>query len=340
MTVRPARADAYDAALTRAVAAKERALDSRVPGDWEQALDGFQQAHALRSAPETSYEIGYAAEMLRQDDLAVEAYEAAVEEGLSGPGLERAKKFVQAHASEMGRLDIRGPEGTKLRLRGAYRATLPLDRPLVLFTGETVVSFEAPDGSTESRTVELRAGERRTLELDKADEPEPPSNDVPESRRQVSSHGSRTSAEPPSPPPKPDRPAPVEDSSSPLAWALVASGTGLAAVSGAVVFVAFDRIDTNRISLEALCAELDGPDQCPVAKSDADVPLAQEHVNAIETWKAVRLGAWVGLGAGVATAAAGALLLALAPDPGQGAGLTLGVAPTVGGAVLSCGRRF
>jgi len=79
-----ARADAYDATLTRAIAAKERAMDVNEPARWEEALRLFQEADAIRATREASYELGHAAERLARTDLAVEAYEAALNLGLTG----------------------------------------------------------------------------------------------------------------------------------------------------------------------------------------------------------------------------------------------------------------
>ena len=59
-----ARADAYDATLTRAIAAKERAMDVNEPARWEEALRLFQEADAIRATREASYELGHAAERL------------------------------------------------------------------------------------------------------------------------------------------------------------------------------------------------------------------------------------------------------------------------------------
>ena len=60
-----ARADAYNATLTRAIAAKERAMDVNEPARWEEALRLFQEADAIRATREASYELGHAAERLR-----------------------------------------------------------------------------------------------------------------------------------------------------------------------------------------------------------------------------------------------------------------------------------
>lgn len=114
--------DAYSAALTRAIAAKERALDVNEPPRWEEALHLFQEATALRATREAAYEIGFAAERLSRTDLAVESYEAAIALGLSGPPSARAGAFVAAHAPALARLEVRGPPGARLSIAGVERA--------------------------------------------------------------------------------------------------------------------------------------------------------------------------------------------------------------------------
>ena len=107
-----ARADAYDATLTRAIAAKERAMDVNEPARWEEALRLFQEADAIRATREASYELGHAAERLARTDLAVEAYEAALNLGLTGQPRSKAEAFVGAHAAALARVSDQGRHPT------------------------------------------------------------------------------------------------------------------------------------------------------------------------------------------------------------------------------------
>ncbi len=92
-----ARADEYDVALLRAVAAKERALDSGHEVDWERALAEFEALAALRRTREAEYEIGFCATELGRIEVAVAAYRAALELGLGGRAAERARAYLGAH---------------------------------------------------------------------------------------------------------------------------------------------------------------------------------------------------------------------------------------------------
>ena len=156
--------DAYGAALTRAIAAKERALDVNEPPRWEEALRLFQETAALRATREAAYEIGFAAERLSRTDLAVESYEAAITLGLSGPP-SVAGAFVAAHAPALARLEVRGPAGTRLSVAGVERGRLPLPRPLVLFPGEIELEVVDTGGHTATVTAHLEAGRSDVLDL-------------------------------------------------------------------------------------------------------------------------------------------------------------------------------
>jgi hypothetical protein len=93
----PARADAYEDALVRAVAAKEQALDAGDEARWHETLSRFREVNAVRETFETQYEIGFAAEQLADRELAASAYARALELGLTGTGRDHAQAFLAAH---------------------------------------------------------------------------------------------------------------------------------------------------------------------------------------------------------------------------------------------------
>jgi hypothetical protein len=363
-------ADAYEATLTRAIAAKERAMDVNEPTRWEEALRLFQEADALRATRETKYELGYAAERLHRHDLAVESYEAALDLGLTGPPRAKAEIFAGEHASVMARLEIRGRAGDRVRVAGIDRGRLPLARPLVLFADESLLEIIAPDGRRSFFPVHLAAGHLDVVDVygfhpafvpppapapvpappvaapatpapplvaPRAPEPAPGPTPAPWSRAQA----------PTAPPPEPAAPAPAPEAARhPLSKWLIAGGLGLGVASGFMILHAESRLSTLRGDLLLHCQVLsDGNDACQTADSGVgERDAAQSDVNGIATWKAVRLASWVATGAGLATAAVG-VALALsggggaeapaagrpAPAPGAAAGWSFGV--TAGGGV-------
>jgi len=312
-------AEAYTAALTRAIAAKERALDVNEPPRWEEALRLFQEAAALRDTRECAYEIGVAAERLSRHDLAVEAYEAAVDLGLIGPPRTRAQTFVSAHASVMARLTVRGPAGRVVNVAGVRRGRLPLQRPLVLFPGEVRLEIAGPGDTINSVTIRLRGGQLEVLDLDRqtpaakppvaeANPPAPP----PVAPRPAAEGDTDLLPLPPRPadgrpaangPTSPDRPE--VDVSSRGIW-IAGIGATIAIAAAILLTVSSSKIQSDRDALPAKCYTAVVNDACLAQPMEG--PVVQSLVDSIATWKAIRTGAYVGLGVGAAALAGGILL--------------------------------
>jgi hypothetical protein len=328
--------DAYGAALTRAIAAKEQALDRGEPARWEEVVRLFQEADAIRPARESKYEIGFAAERAARADLATEAYEAALDLGLVGPARAKAQAFVAAHAAALGRLVLRGPPEVRIRIAGVDRGGLPLARPLVLFPGTIQIDLTFPDGRQSIETVRLRAGQVESLEV---------AGTAPAAAAAATPAAAGAT---PSPPPAaisldtgPELLAPAPDGKLPDGTALAAGagaaegdrapaprasrsgwwlvGAGAAAVATGAILIASagDRISEARRDLAAACDVPDGPDGCMNAKPDRQLE-AQDHADRIATWKAVRTGSWIGVGVGALAAGLGAWFL-LTDSGGMGA---------------------
>jgi hypothetical protein len=300
----PARADRFEAALVRAVALKEQALDARDNARWMEVLRAFQAAEEQRATPEVLYEIGFAAERLRQDDLACESYEAALSLGLTGPARDKASAFVSRHEGELARVRIEGPEGARIYVAGVVRGTLPLLHPLRTFAGPTRVLVTLPDGRERSRDVHLVAGEDALLDFtesvpvapaaDIAVEPAPTGAAPLPQAQAPSGAASRLSV---------PRPSPAAQR-SPVPLVLIVAGGGLALAGAVIVPVSYERLAAERGDLTHSCAERSGRDVCLHA-APGRVEAAQSDVDAIATWKGVRTAALVGGISGVAAAALG-----------------------------------
>lgn len=334
----PASAETYEASLVRAVAAKERALDDDDDAHWRDALRLFRAADAIRSTPEARYEIGHAAQRLGQVDLAFEAYEAALELGLDGPARDKASEFVAAHTNDVARIVVTGPAGATLTVNGAPRATLPAARPIVVSTG--VVTLELSTGDARaSRTLELAPGARETVDLSPAQPRPAPPSETP-------------SLAPSSPEPRdlavaPARPhATVGRGATPGAWVLIGSGAAFVVAGAILIPIANGRIDDARNGLNQSCQYRNGLDGCFTANPGSQ-QTAQDQVDAIATYKAVRTGAWLGLGAGGIALITGIALEvhspAARPEPSARSaerGWTLDLAPRRGGSVVAVQHAF
>jgi hypothetical protein len=315
----PAVADEYDALLARAIAAKERALDTNDPAAWEDALSLFQQADRIRSTKESKYELGGAAARLRQDDLAVEAYESALALGLEGAARDKAQEFIQQHQNDVGRLEVVGPAGAEVWVGTRQRGVLPLGRPLVVFAGKRRVRV-AHGEREQLLEVEITAGKQQRADFVPlfAESPTP------------ATPPPKTTPSAPRAPEGPILTQPAPDDDHTLAWTLVIAGGATAAVGLGVVIGASSSIDTRRERLARLCAVPNGEDGCTSAQP-GQREAAQSEVDSIATWKALRIGGWVGLGVGAVAAGTGLVLLlggsrekasahwSVAPLPGGGA---------------------
>jgi hypothetical protein len=91
------------------------------------------------------------------------------------------------------------------------------------------------------------------------------------------------------------------------AWALVAGGLAVAVAGGALIWVSQGKIDDNRATLGRTCLNPPVGDTCAVSLSGMQ-GAAQSAEDAIATWKAVRLGSWIGVGVGAAMAVTGVAL--------------------------------
>jgi hypothetical protein len=107
-----------------------------------------------------------------------------------------------------------------------------------------------------------------------------------------------------------------------------------------VLWIVQGEIKQSQAQLDSLCAQLDGPDNCRHANSEAETPLAQDEVDTIATLRAVQLGSWIGLGAGAVTAVTGAVLLLNRPGHSEPQQSALRIDPTAQGGMVRWVQRF
>jgi hypothetical protein len=226
---------------------------------------------------------------------------------LTGPARVKATEFVTEHAAKTAHLQVTDPSGAEISVNGVRRSTLPLARPLVVFAGDAMLELAVGDERV-SRRVNLSPGERTTVDLSPARAPAEPA--APET---------------PSAGPAPPAPRPAESPAIPghstgdfavpsrnshgAAWLLMGLGATVTVLGAAVVPISNGRIDDARGGLAQSCQRLSGPDAC-VTPHAGRVQEAQDQVDTIATWKALRTGAWISLGAGVVTLVTGIALRA------------------------------
>jgi hypothetical protein len=330
-----AHADAYDAAMAQGAAAKEHALDVNDAASWEEALTRFLDADALRATKESKYEIGFAAAHLREDDLAVQAYEQAIGLGLSGPAQSKAAAFIADQSPKLARVSVKGPAGATVIVGRRRRGVLPLAAAIVVFPGVVRVRVTTATGTVD-KDVEVKEG--AIGELDFSTVAPAPSTSVT----------AAPSASASAPPPIVDAPPPVvspKPASNGVGWTFVAIGGGVALASAITFGISAATISGRRDALSQSCDHPDG-DRC-VSTADFKRDDAQSDSNALATWKPIRTISAIGFGVGLAVVAIGIVDLVGGSNGKKSdtASVTkhtwsANVTPTIGGAYVSTGFHF
>lgn len=326
-------ADAYDAAMARAIAAKEKAIDSNDPAAWDEALRLFIEADAIKPTKDSKYEVANAAVKLKEDDLAFEAYENAIALGLSGKPKEKAQTFLSAHQSIMARLDVRGPAGAEVFIGPRSRGTLPRP-PIVVFAGPVKLKVVA-SGRVAEESLTVKEGVTVGIDLSAklAPPPAPTATAAPSA-----------SAAAPAPHPEDSATVPLADTGAgarTLGWSLVVTG-GVLTVGAAVgVLVTGRGLDNRLAALREHCQtfKTDDSDQCAVGKPEYQA-AAQSDNDAIATWKGVRTASWVTGGVGLMILGVGLLRLATAPSPPKASAFQPTFTVGMNGAYVGLGGAF
>ena len=335
-------ADAYEDALVRAVAAKERALEQQDQAAWEETFRLFRVVDGIRRGPDTQYELARAAEQLGRFDLAVEGYEVALELGLAGRARERATRFLEKRGGQVGRIVVRGASGASVVVNGEPRGQLPLQRPIAVLPGRVEIEVRGEEAAWRGTTT-IRAGQ--VLHIKPAEpRPKPVTPDrasattaaaAPEpAARPVTSPPAQPAASvPPSPPP----PAVTEvaaSSPSRLGVGLTVAGGAILLVSGIIVPVAARGVEVGRMDLARYCEQQRG-DTCPSPYAGQST-AAQDAVDAIETWKNIGIAGFVGLGVGLLTTTVGVAFLARSSSASaRAAPVRLSLGPDGGGILVA-----
>ncbi|HEX6767294.1 MAG TPA: PEGA domain-containing protein [Polyangiaceae bacterium] len=293
---RPALADGYDSAVTRAAAARDRALETDNARDWQEALELFAAAIEFRPTKEAEFEFAEAALRLELEDEAFTAYRAALALGLEGKARERAAAFVETHEPRLGRLAVSGPTGARVYVDERKRGVLPLAEPIVVSPGTRSVHVDATNFRSFERHVVVDAG--ATTAITATLEP------------LVASPAS--SARTPSDTAQRALPTSKE---SPHVWATPAliAGGGLVLAGAATFVVTTIALGNQRDKLDKQCVIVDG-DECAATTPEL-VSAAQATSDDIATSKTVR---WVSVSAaavGAGIAAVSLIVLTGSSEP-------------------------
>lgn len=135
-------------------------------GSWDIAVREFEAAFDASPHYAVLYNLGLAYAAQGRPAEAVEALERYLREGAARIPAERAdsvRKTIEENRGQTGELllDV-SPEGADVAVDGRRRAA---DKPLVLSAGAHTISIEAAEKAPETRTIEIRPGQRSELRL-------------------------------------------------------------------------------------------------------------------------------------------------------------------------------
>jgi hypothetical protein len=211
----------------------------------------------------------------------------------------------------------------------------------VLFPGDVRIDIVDPVGGPASITVRLQAGHLDVLDLDKtppvpkqatasgdgaAQAPaSPPPAPPPRTESATPPPRTEIAPAPPVPPPptvsdarprEPDtgklmdldaRPPEPEPDVSTRGWWLAGAGAVVTIAAVVLLPISSGRIESDRRELATHCVDMMiMNDTCTAMLGQG--PAAQSLSDSIATWKAIRIGAMVGIGVGLATVGSGLLL--------------------------------
>jgi len=133
-------------------------------GQMEAALEKFEKAYAVYPAPNALLNVARQEQLLGRRLKALRHYREALRSPLLAPkGAEIAKKFILELEVGYGRVDVKGPSGTVVKL-GEEEVTLPLPEPLDVEPGKVTVSGRIA-GQRHEETVTVAAGQVATVRL-------------------------------------------------------------------------------------------------------------------------------------------------------------------------------
>jgi tetratricopeptide (TPR) repeat protein len=203
-------------------------------GNFQGALDKFEQAYAQFPSPKLFFNMGLALRGLSRNVEALEAFERFLAEATDASGEHREQANTQAAdlKSKLARItvDCNRP-GAVVSIDGLKRGTIPLGRPLMVEPGSHRLTLTSDAGFTSSDfTAEAGQELSRIVTFELAKAPAESVVDVPKPQPEV-----LLPTQAPTPPPE-------RDKISRRTWYWIAGGAVLAATA-ATLIVLFTRSD-------------------------------------------------------------------------------------------------
>ncbi len=187
-----ARADS--ATTQRAAQIEREARDAYAKGEYARAAGLFNRANQLAPFPELRYNAALSWDQAGEKARAADAYEGALRlGGLDQSRVDETSTRLAALKRELGYIRVARPVGATVSVAHVEHAPIPID--IHLTPGAHNLVFELPDGSTQRKSIEARAGEATSVGIDlpkpnqlapSPDEPTAPRRDTPTSKPESS----------------------------------------------------------------------------------------------------------------------------------------------------------
>jgi len=171
-------------------------------GRFEDARAAFLQAYALKKHPDVL--LNLADSCLKSNHiLEAERYFSQYLREATDAKPEKkqaAEKGRQDARAKLGRIEISAPNGTEVTIDNERIGITPLDGPVYVEPGAHAVKFKASDGTTDSQSVSLLAGQQQTAKFKSPGGTTPPAVPPTTPTTPPSTPGTMTPTTPDSPP--------------------------------------------------------------------------------------------------------------------------------------------
>jgi hypothetical protein len=175
-------------------------------GQFEQARASFLQAYALKKHPAVLLNLAWSSLKSGHTLEAEHYFKQFLTESKDITDKQRTDAndgLNQAH-SKLGRIEVSAAAGTEVMIDGDKAGTTPLTDPILVEPGAHTVKFRGPDGTTDTDSVTVLAGEKAIARFAKTASAAPaPAAPTPPPA------GTETEAAPPPPPASDETPKPA-----------------------------------------------------------------------------------------------------------------------------------
>jgi Tfp pilus assembly protein PilF len=145
-------------------------------GQFEQARASFLQAYALKKHPAVLLNLAWSSLKSGHTLEAEHYFKQFLTESKDITDKQRADAndgLNQSHA-KLGRIEVAAAAGTEVTIDGDKAGTTPLAEPILVEPGAHTVKFKGPDGTTDTDSVTVLAGEKAIARFAKTASAAPP----------------------------------------------------------------------------------------------------------------------------------------------------------------------